>query len=248
MDLQAVGRLARSAAPATLLLLLATALLAPQAFGFSGGITKDTAPDANAFAGEGCTACHGDHNFAVGGLESVAWTITDADGNALAGNAYEHDAEYTISIALNEQNAPEAANRAGFNLRASAGTLVGVDGSSQATGDGAEATHVNAGAASWTVMWTAPAEGPVVFDLFVNDVDGSGAPDATDWVYRVGFWLTDDHHAVPGAVEEHEVHFGISLQQYWLGLIAIAAAGFVMVFGFFYLKYASPHNTDSKDR
>jgi hypothetical protein len=51
-----------------------------------------------------------------------------------------------------------------------------------------------------------------------------------------------------GAAEEHEVHFGISLQQYWIGLIGLGGMVFVLVAAFVYLKFASPHNTDPKDR
>ncbi len=235
--------------PVALVALTLALALTPLGVGFSGGITKETAPDPGAFAEEGCTSCHGDHSYGPSEPRSLVNVVfTDENGAALSG-PYEHDATYTITITLAEQNAPEAGNRAGFNLRASAGTLEAVDGSSQTSGDGAEAAHVNAGAAEWTVMWTAPAEGVVIFDLWVNDVDGSGAPDPGDHVYNVGFFLKDDTGALPGAAaEEHEIHFGVSLQQYWIGLIGLAGMLFIMAFAFVYMKYSNPHNTDQKDQ
>ncbi len=85
-------------------------------------------------------------------------------------------------------------------------------------------------------------------DLFVNDVDGSGLPDAGDEVHRVGWFLTDESHAQPGAVSEEEIEFGITLQQYWIGLIGLAGMIFVIVASFVYLKFVNPHNSGPKDR
>lgn len=231
--------------------LAAALAVAPTGWGLSTGASKDTIqlPD---FATRGCTACHGNQNFATGSSEIVHWSLADAEGTPLAGNAYEAGAEYTITITLDEATAPgggSTGHHAGFNLRASAGKLAGVAGVSQASTDATQATHVNADKASWTVTWTAPAAGVAVFDLFVNDVDGDGTNSPGDQVYRAGFWLTDGTGAVPGAAaHEEEVHYGISLQQYWIGLIGLAGMLFIMVGGYVFLKYGNRHNTDAKDR
>ena len=244
----------RRAIPLLVAAVCAAVVAAPAAFGFSAGIMDGGTPAPPAdFATIGCTACHGPgpaghHDFAAGGTERVQYSIVDAEGAPLAGNTYEADGAYTITITLNETNAPNAANHAGFNLRASAGKLAAVDGVSQVNGLGNQATHTGAGRATWQVEWTAPADGPAVFDLFVNDVDGSSAPDAGDRVYSVGWFLKGHDHATPGTVAEHEVHYGISLQQYWIGLIGLAGMLAVMVAGFVYLKFVNPHNTDQKDR
>ncbi|MEK6985523.1 MAG: choice-of-anchor V domain-containing protein [Candidatus Thermoplasmatota archaeon] len=223
-------------------------VLAPAGLGLSTGASKESIQDPN-FAAKGCTACHGGNAFAAGGLERVSWTITGADGKELAGNAPAKGAAYTIAITLAETNAPTLASHAGFNLRASGGKLAGVAGISQATADGTQATHVGPGLTSWQVAWTAPEDDTVVsFTLFVNDVDGSNAPDSGDLVYRADWYLTNSKGDVAGAVVEHEVHFGISLQQYWIGLIGLAGMILVMVAGFVYLKFGSPHNSDQKDR
>jgi hypothetical protein len=241
------GARGRWLAPA--LALAAASLVAVPAFGFSSGIHKDNAQNPS-FEPFGCVACHGnsaEHEFPHLDTNNVRVRVVDADGQPLNG-PYEAEAQYTITITLDEQNAPDATNHAGFNLRAAAGTLAGVDGQSQTSADGTQATHVNAASTSWNVTWTAPASGAAGFSLYVNDVDGSGAQDAGDQVYWLQFGFGDHEGAVLGAAEEHEVHFGISLQQYWIGLIGLAGMLFVMVAGFVYLKFVNPHNTDQKDR
>jgi hypothetical protein len=231
--------------------LLAVLAVAPTGWGLSTGASKDTIqlPD---FATKGCTACHGNGKFAAGGSEVIHWSIVDAAGAPLSGNTYEKAKAYTLLVRLDEKNAPNGGStghHAGFNLRASSGKLAGVAGISQASTDATQATHVNAERTSWNVTWTAPDSGVVVFDLFVNDVDGSGSPDAGDEVHRVGFWLTDATGAVAGAAaHEAEVEYGISLQQYWIGLIGLAGMVFIMVAGYVFLKYGNRHNTDAKDR
>lgn len=241
---------ASSRALPVVLLLLAGALVAtPLGLGFSTGITKDNA-GIEAFGPFGCVACHGntaEHKFDALNQTNVRVSVVDAEGNPLNG-AYEAHGLYTITITLDEQNAPGAANHAGFNLRAAAGKLSAVEGQSQISDDATQATHVGPGRTSWQIGWEAPEEGAAGFSLFVNDVDGSGSPDAGDQVYWIQFGFGDHDGAVLGAAEEHEVHFGITLQQYWIGLIALIGMIFVMVAGFVYLKFASPHNTDAKDR
>lgn len=240
----------KRAIPAVLLLLAAALVATPLGLGFSGGITKDNA-GLDTFNTFGCVACHGDsaaHAFPDVDTSHVKVTVTDAEGAHLNG-PYEAHGLYTITISLAEQNVPgHATNHAGFNLRAAAGKLSPVEGVSQVSGDGSQATHVGPGLTNWSVSWEAPESGAAGFSLFVNDVDGSGAPDAADQVYWLQFGFADHEGAVLGAAEDEEVHFGISLQQYWIGLIALIGMVFVMVAGFVYLKFVNPHNTDQKDR
>lgn len=237
------------AVPVALLLLAGALVATPLGLGFSTGITSDNA-GLDSFGPFGCVACHGntaEHAFEALNQSNVRVDVADAEGQPLNG-PYEAKGLYTITITLDEQNAPSAANHAGFNLRAAAGKLSAVDGVSQVSGDGKQATHVGPGLTSWQVGWEAPDAGAAGFSLFVNDVDGSGAPDAGDEVYWLQFGFGDHEGAVLGAAEEHEVHFGITLQQYWIGLIALIGMIFVMAAGFVYLKFVNPHNTDQKDR
>lgn len=238
--------------PIALLVLAAALVATPLGLSFSRGIASNGQGAAKAPPGDfetfGCTACHGAAlKFPPVDNAALSWTVQDAEGNGLNG-PYHPDTAYTITIRLNETNAPQQANHAGFNLRASAGKLEGIAGQSQAATDNKQATHVDPTRTSWSVKWTAPESGPVAFSLFVNDVDGDGAPSLTDEVRWVQFGFTDASGAVLGAVVEEEVEFGIRLQQYWIGLIALAGMLFVMVASFVYLKFVNPHNTDPKDR
>lgn len=230
--------------------LVAILAVAPTGWGLPTGADKEkiTLPE---FATKGCTACHGNGKFAVGS-EAIHWAVVGPDGAGLSGNSYEKGKAYTITVTLDKKNVVDGAapdRKAGFNLRASAGKLAGVAPLSQATADGTQATHTDAAHTSWNVTWTAPDSGVVVFDLFVNDVNGIGGADAGDQVHRVGFWLTDATGAAAGApAHAGEVEYGISLQQYWIGLLGLAGMVFIMVAGFVFLKYGSRHNTDAKDR
>lgn len=226
----------------------------PVGLAFSGGICAGCEGGSNAPPGSfekfGCAACHGaaTNQFPALNATNVRVSVVDADGNALNG-PYTAEEVYTITITLDEQNAPDhPTNRAGFNLRAAAGKLTAVEGVSQVSADGAQATHVGPGRTSWQVGWQAPDAGAAGFSLFVNDVDGSGAPDAADQVYWLQFGFADKEGAVLGSAAEEAVEFGIKLQQYWIGLIGLAGMVFVMVAGFVYIKFVNPHNTDQKDR
>jgi hypothetical protein len=243
---------ARWSVPA-LLLLAAAVVVAPIALGFSHGICTGCAGGSSAPPGDfetfGCTACHGEHlKFPAVSDSGIVVQVLDEKGAPLNG-PYAIHTKYTIAINFTETNHPEAANHAGFNLRASAGKLDAVPGISQVSSDGKQATHIDPTRTSWKVDWEAPDSGAAGFSLFINDVDGSGAPDAPDQVHWVQFGLPDAAgHVVGAAASAEPVEFGISLQQYWIGLIGLAGMIFVMVAGFVYLKFVNPHNSDQKDQ
>ena len=231
------------------LALAAALFVAVPAFGFSTGINKENAPDPAAFEKDGCTACHGKlHTFPSVNMTDVTVSVAKAEGGVPLNGPYEAHAVYTITITLKEGVNPSGTNHAGFNLRAAAGKLTAVEGQSKVTGDGSQATHVDASRTSWQVGWEAPESGAAGFSLFVNDVDDSKVPDEPDTVRWLQFGFGDHEGAVLGAAAEEHVEFGISLQQYWIGLIGLAGMLFVMVAGFVYIKFVNPHNTDQKDR
>ncbi len=233
----------------------------PAALAFSGGICVGCAGSANpptglGFDEVGCVACHGPTPGAHAAFlpldnSGISVQASLQDGTGGLNGPYKAKGVYTLHIAFDETNQPGGGannHHAGFNLRASAGKLTGVEGQSQAAADGKQATHVDAGRTSWNVTWEAPESEAVAFSLFVNDVDADGNPSEGDEVHWVQFGFTDEHHAVLGAASEEAVEFGITLQQYWIGLIGLAGMIFVMVAGFVYLKFVNPHNTDQKDR
>lgn len=247
------GRTARRAWP--LLLLAAVAFAATQpAFGHTGGMFKDSIDYPHDFDEYGCTSCHTDHpgqgNAYVNGPSAVNWTFVDAKGKLMAGNKYAKGAVYTVTITLSDEQAANKDNHAGFNLRASAGKFEALasDGHVQVSKDGSQATHKDPKETQWSMKWTAPDSGGVSFELWVNDVNGNGLNDGADQVHAFGFWLTDEKGAQVGAASEGAVEYGISLQQYWIGLIGLMGMIVVMVGAFAYLKFANPHNTDAKDR
>jgi hypothetical protein len=232
----------RNTVLAAILVTVAVLAVAPTGLSSSGGIgTGDPGFDAE---NGGCTACHGGGQFAATPAD-ITITFTDAGGNELTG-LYQHGAAYTVSIVLDEQTGVGETNAAGLNLFADAGTFEAGEGT-RLTESG-EITHADASSTTWTATWTAPDEGAVVFRLYVNDVDGSLAPDAADQVYYRLFSLTDDTANLPGAVEESEPHVGVPLPQYWLGLLALATMMAVILFAYVYLKYSNPHNANHKDR
>lgn len=221
----------------------------PTGFGHPTGMFKDTGDYPAAFPQVGCTSCHGGAKFTPGDFRNVQYSMAGPDGAPLTGNAYEKGKVYTINVTLlNEQN-PDKANHAGFNLGASAGKLSATDPNVQVSKDQTQATHKNPGETHWSVEWTAPDSGAAAFDLFVNDVDGDQGASPGDHVYRASFCVVDPTGQGCGAAAPvKDVEFGISLQQYWIGLIGLAGMIFVMVAGYVYLKYVTPHNTDQKDR
>lgn len=238
---------ARKASLVLLLMAVVGLAASPLGMGVSTGISSETQPSLPA---EGCVSCHGDHAFATQGA-TITVAIVDADGDPYTGT-YTPEEVYTITVTLDEQNVPTAANHAGFNFQIDAGALSTEDPNVQVTGDGLMATHTNPGQTQWTFQWTAPEDGPATWLLFVNDVDGNASPESTtttsDQVYSQGGWFVGPDHAKPGAVVEEEVHVGVPLPQYWLGLIALATMSIVLVFAYVYLKYSSPNNVDQGDR
>jgi hypothetical protein len=241
------------------LALAAALFVAVPAFGFSKGICTGCEGASNAPPGDfekfGCTACHGTHlKFPGVSNAGISFDVRDDKGAPLNGPYVAH-AKYTINITFQETNKPDAGaqgdgvHHAGFNLRASSGKLTAVQGVSQVSADGKQATHVTPTLTNWQVGWEAGEGGAVGFTLFINDVDGSGSADEGDEPHVVQFGLMDaEGHVVGSAAEAEPVEFGISLQQYWIGLIGLAGMLFVMVAAFVYIKFVNPHNTDQKDR
>jgi hypothetical protein len=258
---QLLRALRRRAKPAGALALFAAASLlvvTPATWGLPTGMF----PDASLYPGDatffhyGCTACHSDGKALgkfwpdTGGNVTIA--ITDAQGKPLPGMVYAKATVYNITITLHNEQAADKENHAGFNIRTTAGKFSVPAGNKDVQVDskaGTQATHTNPGHTKWTVLWTAPDAGAAHFTILVNDVNGEKGADAGDHVYQTFMDLTDTDGAQLGAAAaSKEVEFGISLQQYWIGLIGLLGMIVIMVAGFVYLKFVNPHNTDPKDR
>ncbi|MCA1819807.1 MAG: hypothetical protein LC620_07150 [Halobacteriales archaeon] len=227
-------------------------LVSNPGWGLPTGMDKDTQIYPPDFEKVGCTSCHGTKaQFWPDSGNDLQVTIHDATGAAPPGMVYAKGAVYTINITLGNEQAPTLANHAGFNIRASSGKFSVPAGSTdvQTSKDSSQATHTNAEHTKWTVTWTAPDAGAVHFVILVNDVNGINGNDPGDHVYQTFMDLTDAEGAQLGAaVKVVAPEFGISLQQYWIGLIGLFVMIIVMVAGFVYLKFVNPHNADQKDR
>ena len=117
----------------------------------------------------GCV-CHG------GGTASDDVTVT------LEGLPLEYAAEQTYTLTLTIIGGPAEAgsNSGGFNLDASAGTLLPIDSSTQTESE--QLTHTSDGndVRTWQFTWVAPKFGSVTFTGYGNAVDGDGVAGAGD--------------------------------------------------------------------
>ena len=136
----------------SMVLVLLLVLAVPQdAFGWSGGRTGSSTT--------GC-GCHG------GGANQVTPSLS-----GLPVDGYAPDSTYNLTIG--GSGGPSGSN-GGFNLDADDGSFSNPGSNAQISSG--EVTHSNDNARSWTVDWTAPADGSgnVTFDLAVNFVNGNG--------------------------------------------------------------------------
>ncbi|OIR12273.1 MAG: hypothetical protein BEU05_03140 [Marine Group III euryarchaeote CG-Bathy2] len=195
-------------------LLSAALLTGGSAFGYSGGGDtggEDWAADVML---NGCS-CHN-----VDQSETGLWSLEGFPAR------YEPGMTYNLSLAIADSGVTDAADpvaAGGFLLRVTNGSFAGGDGFW--TGDGGRLLSHNADSndqRNWTVAWTAPDEGSgdVVLTLYFNVVNGEKGNDAGDgWTRLVAVSL-----GTPQALEDeagiHEL--GVSLKQYWIGLIGIA--------------------------
>jgi len=146
----------RGALAAQITLVLAAGALLADASGRTGR------------TGTGCT-CHGS-------LPSPGVTVT-ITGPQLVAPLSTHD--YTVSV-----SGGPAGSSGGFDLKASAGTLVA--GTNNRI-SGSEVTHSNRNSRSWTFSWTAPAlAGSQSFVAVGLGCDASGGTGGDSWNYYGG--------------------------------------------------------------
>jgi hypothetical protein len=222
-------------------------VFAASASGFSSGINR-----SNGLTEEGCI-CHGPGGS--GGKPSPAVEVLILIGD----NPYHYEAGETYNItitALTDVPASAAGNKGGFNLRVSAGTLAAAPGFEERVQivTAREATHTLDGDRAsrvFNLTWTAPATGEeaVIFQAFVNTVNGDGAPNESDhWNGKVVV-LMGESGVIGGEGEVNPEHFGVRWLAHWVGIISFIAVFAVLIIYYFVLKFGETvHATDHRDR
>jgi hypothetical protein len=239
--------------------LVLTALLVASmaAQSFSSGI--DRAPGG--LTDEGCI-CHGPNGADDGVANANVVILFDLD----LGFKYEPGEAYNLTVGIRSADVPPAdeGNKGGFNLLASLGTLepgegfedfVQVNEGPDAAPNGAEALHTAAGdrnGRTFNLTWTAPGsdDGPAVFTLFVNAVNGDALNSEGDhWNGAVFIVPGPSGEIAAGGAQENPVEIGVRWFAHWIGVISFAAVVVTLVIYYFVLKYGeSIHTTDHRDR
>jgi hypothetical protein len=133
---------------------------------YSGGISGVSQAGCN---------CHG---------PSSANTIVSISPST--GTFYSPGERINFTVTVANPNMTTGTSGGGFNLSTNIGTLENANGETQLIGD--ELTHTsrkasNTGSVSWDFVWTAPASGSGLLQLFVagNAVDGTGGTGNDQW-------------------------------------------------------------------
>jgi len=92
---------------------------------------------------------------------------------------------------------------------------------------------------SWTFQWTAPTEGTgdALFTIYFNVVDGA-ASSGDQWSYLTAVSLGTPQE-VSSEVSIHEL--GVTLMQYWIGLIGIASVLLSILVAYIVIRGGSAH-------
>ena len=140
-----------------ILVILLILSVSETTFGYSSGVTGSST--------NGC-GCHG----SSGGMTPTLSGIPNA--------GYEGNTSYSMNIG---GTGGPSGTKGGFNLDANFGSWSN-PGTSAKLQNG-EVTHSNSNSRSWSVTWTAPANGSgnVTFSLAVNFVNGNGGTAGDDW-------------------------------------------------------------------
>jgi hypothetical protein len=206
-------------------------------------------------AGTGCTC----HSPTENGAANVTFRYSAADtGHALANLYYEPGKKYTVHLAYDDagvpMNASPTANHGGFLVHASGGKFALNDNSSgnvsgtstpfvQLKDTDTSVTHTNAGDVngyrSFSFDWIAPADNNsnVVFDIFVNAVNGDGTNTADDHWTKASAVLPGKPGAGGATVDISKL--GVPLRAYWLGVIGILSTIFLLILSFYVIRSGS---------
>ena len=146
-----------------ILVILLVLSISETTFGYSSGVTGASTT--------GC-GCHG----SSGGMTPTL--------SGMPNSGYEGNTSYTLNIG---GTGGPSGTKGGFNLDADLGSWS--NPSTNAKLQNGEVTHSNSNSRSWSVSWTAPANGSgnVTFSLVVNFVNGNGGTSGDDWA--TGTWV-----------------------------------------------------------
>ena len=213
-------------------LLLLTALLVGKSVnGYPGG--GETGGDEWAMQSivEGCT-CHMDEQLNEG--------MYSLDGIP---NTYVPETTYNVTLAINDTNVESvdgSVRYGGFLAEVSEGIFVANE-NYWLGGSGSYISHNDNSnmVRSWTFQWTAPTEGTgdALFTIYFNVVDGD-ASSGDQWSYLTTVSLGTPQE-VSSEVSIHEL--GVTLMQYWIGLIGIAVVLLSVLIAYVVIRGGSAH-------
>ena len=159
-------------------------------------------------------------------------------------NSYVPEATYEIALSVNDSNVERSENDngryGGFLAAVSEGEFQ--SSSNYWTGEGGlyishnmESNDVR----SWVFQWKAPSEGAgdAVFVVYFNVVNGE-ASTGDQWSYLTVVSLGTPQEA-SGEVSIHEL--GVTLMQYWIGLLGIAVVLLSVLISYIVMRGGSSH-------
>jgi hypothetical protein len=217
-----------------IVLLLLTALLVGKSVnGYPGGGSGDNAGEdwADDVIANGCT-CHTDEQLNEG--------MYSLDGIP---NAYVPETTYDITLVVNDTNVDSvdgAMRYGGFLAEVSEGSFVSNENYWVGGGGSYISHNENSNMVrSWVFQWTAPGNGSgdALFTLYFNVVNGA-ATTGDQWSYLTAVSLGTPQE-VSSEVSIHEL--GVTLMQYWIGLIGIASVLLSILIAYVVIRGGSAH-------
>jgi len=159
-------------------------------------------------------------------------------------NSYVPEATYEIALSVNDSNVERSENDngryGGFLAAVSEGEFQ--SSSNYWTGEGGSYISHNMESndvRSWVFQWKAPSEGAgdAVFVVYFNVVNGE-ASTGDQWSYLTVVSLGTPQEA-SGEVSIHEL--GVTLMQYWIGLLGIAVVLLSVLISYIVMRGGSSH-------
>ena len=219
------------------LLLLTALIILKSAEGHPAGGTGDSAGDAwveDDVIPKGCW-CHGDEQLNKGmyNLEGIP-------------NEYIPKKTYNITLTVNDTSVERAdsdnGKYGGFVAVVTEGEFVQNGSDYWIGGDGAYLSHNENSNdfRTWVFQWTAPDEGTgdATFTIYFNVVNGGEATSGDQWSSLTVVSLGTPQK-VSGEVSIHEL--GVTLMQYWIGLLGIAVVLLSVLISYIVMRGGSSH-------